>query len=272
MSMENIKAFFTLVSAQRYFYLIAFKVDNEYNTSSFWKDCGFSIDKKSISNYEVKDFKIEKQCIITPKAYHTGDKNYSVNKYPDPPFNYDVFVLTLKKLKILIFGFPFKSLASIIMENLINRDLIAKGNFVKADINKLIKINHNSDFINDSYSAHFVGLELTLTGDTDLSTVYLDGDSPLQSSLYKNVFLKLIDDNKSKLDNCTIKFETFTIKKEITPKSKANLHIDLFGNYKFYVHLNGNNLFTIPYLFDLLNEKDCLLSASQNPLKNLKDE
>lgn len=264
---------FNLVSAQRYYHLVAFKPDSSYSIQSFWNECGIQRSQEGHINYDLPNFKIEYRKVISNIPFFNGDKDYSVNKDGLPPFNYDMFGLEIKKSNVFIFGFPFKLLAKTVLRNLIeNKRLISKGSFVKADLNKLIKINSDRTLTEGAFTSRFIGIELTITGDTKITSVYLDGDEPLKSTLYNNVFSKLINEDKCKVEKCSMKCETSMDESLNIPKTKSIIHIDLFGNYKLYIHGTGNNIFTIPLIFNLLGNLDCLDYTLINPIKSLQDD
>lgn len=267
------KVLFNLVSAQRYYHLVAFKADSSYSIQSFWNECGIEKSKEGQITYDLPSFKIEYRKILSNIPYYNGEKDYSVNSDGLPPFNYDMFALEIKDSQIFIFGFPFKLLAKAVLRNLIeNNRLVSKGSFIKVDLNKLIKINSDKTLTEGLFSTRFIGIELTITGDTKITSVVLDGDEPLKSTLYKETFSKLIIEDKCKVEKCSLKCET--IKNDLVdiPKTKSNIHIDLFGNYKLYIHGTGNNIFTIPLIFNLLGNLDCLTSTLINPIKSLQDD
>jgi len=265
--------YFDLISSQRYYHLIAFKFETKYSTQNYWKDCGISSKKNNFPLHDNSEFRIEQERIVTNIPYYNGERDYSVNGDGKEPYHYDLFVIELKKLNIFVFGFPFKFLAKTILKNLIdNKKLITKGSFVKPLLDKLIKLNSNTDFVDTSFAYHFSGLELMLTGDTNITSVNLDGDRPLDSPLYKNVFKKLIEGDECKLEKCSLKCETLKDDSRSIPKTRGNIHLDLAGNYKLYIHGSGNNIFTIPFIFSVLKKTKCLDNTLINPINNLTDE
>ena len=47
---------------------------------------------------------------------------------------------------------------------------------------------------------------------------------------------------------------------------RARIHVDTYGNFRFYVHMKGANLVAIPYFLQLLVSTECLGSVAVNPL------
>lgn len=271
--MKTKSKLFDFVTAKRYYYLVAFKRDNFFSIKNFYNNCGFERSSHFHSSHEFNDFRIDHQRIISNEPFHIGDRDFSIENNGKPPYNYDLFVVEIKKLNILIFGFPFKLLALTITNKLINDyNLLLNGSFVKLNLDKLVKNYHNSDFITDFISVKFTGIEFTYIGDPKLSGVHLVGDNPLRSNLYKNVFVDLLNDNLCKIECCNLKCDTFKKEELDIPKTKSNMYVDLFGNFKIYLHGSGNNILTIPWIFDLFNENDCMITTLSNPINKLKDD
>ncbi|MET3980679.1 hypothetical protein ABIB62_003283 [Mucilaginibacter sp. UYP25] len=265
------KNYFNLISAQRYFHLVALNITEQYSTVDYYKNFGNYQRSKNHTIHQTKDFVIEHVRIITDTPYYGGTKDYSVKNDGLAPFNYDLFTIELKPLNILILGFPFKFLAKDILENLIRNKLLQHANFIKPDLTKLIKENNDSALMLNNFSSHFSGVELSLNGDTNISSVNLDGDRPLDSTVYKTFFYNLIQRDECSLEKCSLKNEILEETTDI-PKTKSNIHLDLFGNYKLYIHGSGNNIFTIPSFFKALTEYQCIKTTLTNPIIRLKDE
>jgi hypothetical protein len=271
--MEN-KNLFNLLFAKRYFHLIAFKSDKNYSIQNFWKDCGIKADNDSES-FNNSNFTIELRKTVSNIRFYNSDEDFSVNKNGEAPYNYDILAIHLKEEDILVFGFPFKYLTKTIIDDLVlNKNLlkITKGSFLKADLNKLIKINQETAFSDETFSCYFSGIELNLPGDSNITSVNLDGDKPLDSILYKTVFKGLINKNECLIEKGSLRCETLANELNSIPKTGSNIHIDLFGNYKLYIHGTGKNIITIPFIFQLLNNYGCLETTLINPILRLKDE
>jgi len=263
--------YFDLDTFKRYFHLITFKSDKKYSAINFLQDIGATI--KETSQFSIDfSFTIYQSEIISNVPYYNGDKDYSLNKDGQPPYKYDLFAVHMFSMNMFVIAFPFKHLAKTSLNNLIEtKKIMSKGSFVKCDINKLLIENSENDLSDENFTSYFSGLDLTLTGDEKLSSVNLDGDKPLQSNLYKQVFSKIVDSRKCHLERCSLQCRLINQVENI-PKAKANIHVDLFGNYKMYVHGSGKNIFTIPYLFTLLSFKECLKLTLSNPIDRLQDE
>lgn len=264
--------YFEFLTAQRYFHLVALKINNEYSIESYWRDSGIGKKRRKYRSYDFPDYKIEQVRILSDIPYYFGSLDYSVNGNNEAPYQYDLFVIELKKQGMLILGFPFKQLAKTVLSNLLDGPYPKlKSIFNRVDINKLIRTNHDVDFIEQQFSAYFATIDLRLTGDSKITSVNLDGDRPMESDLYKNVFKGLVEQEFCKLDRCSLKLDTISDGENI-PKTRSIIHVDKFGNYKLYVHGSGNNIFTIPFMFILFRKHKCIETTFNNPIDKLRDE
>lgn len=272
--MKQSIGYFDSLLGQRYFHVVAYS-NKQYSIQAYWKDCKV-LNKNIEVSHQMQDFLIEHGKLVTKTRYHNenGNEDFSVNGDRQPPYQYDLFAIELKKENLLVFGFPFKSIAKLLLEKIFEDNIILKrGHFLKPDLNRLIKQgNKKSEFTSSNFTTHFSGVELILTGETNISSVNLDGDKPLDSNLYRSVFLEKVEKDECLLDKCSLKCETLQDENGEVPKTKSIIHLDLFGNYKLYIHGSGKNIFTIPFLFNFLSKLKCLKETSINPIQRFKDE
>ncbi|RNC86261.1 MAG: hypothetical protein ED556_08160 [Winogradskyella sp.] len=262
---------FNLINPQRYFHVVVFNNENDFFNKRLLKILNFEVE---FSYNDIDNVEINQLSIVSNLPFYRGEKDFSVNSDGKAPFKYDSILINQKSLGISMLCLPFKLLAKVIVEKLINdHNVLAKNNFVKVDLNKLIKSNHNhTDYYTEDLTYFFSSINLTLKEESTLSSVKLDGDKPIDSSLYKEVFKNKINDGKCSLEKCVLKLNTSISENSNVPKTKAAVHIDTFGNYKLYVHTSGNNTVTLPLLFENLEQMGCLNYTPINPIKNLKEE
>lgn len=266
--MATKKPFFNLIAAQRYFHFVAFKFNKTYSAQQYWRECG---ETKEVTTFESDTYKIEYANFVSHDEYYNGSKvDYSVNLNHAAPFHYDLFCIEIKQSNTFILGFPFQTLAKKIIDAFIKKHY-DDGYFVKADLRKMVKANTLVND-NDEFFARFSGVELKLTGDLNITSVNLDGDKPLESDLYKEYFKEHIENDNiaCKVEKCAVKLGI--VSSDLIPLSAANIHLDLFGNFKIYIHGSGNNVFTLPYLFEIFKSIDSLnnASSSSNPINRVK--
>jgi hypothetical protein len=265
--------YFDFKTAGRYYHVIVFKFDIKYSLKSFWKDCRIESKSFPSSIYEDDNIIVEKQSFISAIQYYFGESDYSVSQNGKAPYRYDLFAIQIKAQDIIIIGFPFKSLARNIVQTLIaDKKYRTKGNFLKPNLGKVLKETNSESFGKDFVSCSFSGLSMVITGDTNITSINLGGDHPLESTLYKKNFKKMIDENISMPENGIIRCELSGLKDDELPNTRANIHLDNFGNFKLYLHASGKNIFTLPFLMLTLKSLKCLIPTITNPLITLKDE
>jgi hypothetical protein len=264
---------FDIKTAKRYFHMVAFKFDSKFNLRNYWRDCSFEMDGNSTVVHDSGKIRLEKHSIISDIQYYFGETDYSLNGENEAPYRYDLIAVELKEYNIFIFGYPFKLLAKDIIKRLIeDKRYKAKGSFLKPNLDQLIKLTNSQDFGNEDATCYFSSLSMILTGDTKISSIDLEGDKPLESSLYRRNFKKMIDEDFSKVEKGIIKCEIETELPDGIPKTRSNIHLDHYGNFKMYVHGTGKNVYTVPFLLTILSDFDCLQATLTNPLINLNDE
>lgn len=265
--------FFDFKTAGRYFHVIVFKFDSKYSLRSFWRDCRVEVKTSVSSMYEDEEIIIEKQSFVSPIQYYFGESDYSLLQNKAAPFSYDLFAIQIKGQDIFIVGFPFKSLARDVVKSLIvEKRYKTKGSFLKPNLGKVLKDTDSQNFGNGIISCSFSWLSMVITGDTNITSINLGGDYPLESALYRKNFKRMIDENISTPENGIIRCELSGLSEGKLPNTRANIHLDNYGNFKLYLHASGKNIFTLPFLILTLKSLKCLTSTITNPLISLKDE
>lgn len=260
-----------LLQSQRYYHLISYTGQKNLLKKSFLKDWKISARSKVEIN---EDCILNLMSITTDYRYYRGEDDLSINKNDKPPFMYDIFALEHKKLNMTILGFPFKSLTRNITKALVNDyGFIKTTDFLKTDLNKLIHVDEkHTDYYHNKNHFFFKGVYLTLSGNSYVSTVKLEGKKPLDSDIYKEYFKERLAENKSHLEKCVLRSNTEIDYIDETIKSSSSFHIDKFGNYKLYVHSHSKNITTIISLFEFLHDNACLVETSKNPVLQLRNE
>jgi hypothetical protein len=269
---------------QRYFHFIALRDISGYKLSDYWNQLGNIRTKKSPYIYE-QDFEIQHRQLESDYPYTRGQllEAVSVSGDGSPPYLYDVFALKVKVVNqtYLVFAFPFVTLAREMINNLLYKhNLRKKGDIQKVDVPLLVK-KGDTELGSDSFHSHIVGLKVVIADDPDLSNLSLEGDNPLKSMLYQKFLQDPIQQGDYTPERCVLACElqwpsensnqtiVSNVKKR---KIRSKMHMDLFGNFKFYVHKGGENFITIPYLLQILFELNCLNNVSMNPLSRISEQ
>ena len=262
---------FSISNAQRYYHFIAFKGDISIFSNSFLTKVGF----EGNSKYETinsGDIKIKNLKFASNIPFFRGEQNFSSNEDGLPPFKYETIIITISSKKIVMLGFPYKLLTQNVINNLVNEHKIcSKGNFLKVNMTNFLKINEHTDYFAENINYFFSSIDLVLTEEETLS-VTLEGDKPLDTKLYKNIFLEKIQSDMCTIEKCKLKSKISIGEGEKTKEINSSIHIDKFGNYRLYVHSNGRNILSIPYLFEHFDSLNCLTETPINPVTNLSTE
>jgi len=265
--MEKKQNFFNLISAQRDYHFVAFKFKTRYSLAQYWKECG----KTTMTTaYDDDDINIEHVSFVSDRLYYSGLKeDFSVNADKSSPFNYDLFAIHIKKLNTFIFGFPFQAIARDVINSFIQKHF-SFGNFVQVDLKRLVR-SESLNAETDNFIAKFSGVTLKLSGDLNISSVNLDGAKPLESAIYTTFFKDQIEENNPlcNVEKCSVKFQ---VQREEQLVSAANIQLDLFGNFKIYMHSNGNTIFNLPEFFLMLDRLKTTINSTStsNPLYRSK--
>lgn len=256
---------------ERYYHVLGIEpVSGLYSSQSFWRDCP-EVSRRGIEVIDAELFSVEIGDFQSNFRYHSGEDSYSNEGNDNPPFYYKVIVITNKLNNQIFLAFPFRAMAKNIITKLIEKkNLKQKCNFLTIDLDKLLRIgSEKSLLVNDFFSVNFASIELSLNGETRIKAIKIDGERPLDSELYKDVFLQKVMDRTCGLLKCILK--CLVIEDHLgIPRTRSHIHMDKFGNNRFYIHATGNNIFTVPILFEMLKKMKCLKSSNINPL-NLND-
>ena len=260
-----------IIQPQRYFHLIAFRGSMSIIKKQFFKDWRI----KEVEKHEFEaGFSITQMSILTDFKYYAGETDYSLYGNNMAPYKYDTIIIDFPKIEAIVLCLPFKNLAKAMSFDLESKyKILNNSNFLKVDMSKLIEMDDGyTDYYHNSNHFFFGGVFLSVSGDSYISTVKLEGDKPLDSDIYKDYFKERMNSHQCKLEKCIIKCRIELTEDSKKSKAKSSIHIDKFGNYKIYVHTLGRNLISIPALFEFLVNIDCLLETPYNPVNHIYNE
>ena len=279
--MTNERAAFNILVDQRHFYFIALRDIGGYRLSDYWEQAG-NIVMPGQKSTDVIDpeFEIQHRRLRSAIPYPRGKtlEAVSVSGDKSAPYLYDIFALRIiiGTHSYFIFAFPFAALAREVIDRLIETyHLQRKCDILKVDLPLLIK-NRELQSETGEMRAHLVGLRVVISGDPALSSLSLGGDDPLESAIYRNYLQRPISEGSTILEQCVLACEleySFGSGDPVKPrKLRTRMHIDAFGNFKFYVHINGENFIIVPYLLKQLRSLNCLNNVSVNPLHRVQEQ
>lgn len=258
--MENID----LIQSQRYFHFICLKGNKNVIKRAFFDKWNI---KESVKIKIDSNYWLYKMTFTSNYQYYKGEFDNSLKKNNNPPFIFDIILIDFFALGITAIGFPFKKMTIDLVFSLVSDyKVLANSNFIKIDMNKLIKANDKHTDIYHNENHFFLGgVYLSISGNSFLSTVKLVGDKPLDSEIYINYFKQSLLNKNSHLDKCILKCKS-------NIKINSTIHIDKFGNYKLYVQNMGKNLLTLPAIFEFLNSINCFVETPINPVNHILEE
>lgn len=251
---------------QRYYHFVVLRGEAKRIRARFFAD-------QKIHRGDL--LKLSKMCTVrslrvtSDFQYYRGNDDISVNG----KLVFDGVLFDHRGLDLIILGFPFKRLMNDMVRHLVtDYDIVAGGNFVNVNMGKLILANEGETELSMGTNQFFLaGVNLTVSGDSYLSTVKLEGDKPLDSELYRVYFKPRVHDKKSRLERCTMKCKVGPTPDLENARTVSSIHIDKFGNYKLYVHNQGRNLTSLPVIFEFLDSIDCLSETPYTPTEHIVD-
>ncbi len=267
---------------QRHFHSVVLRDTGGYSISEYWRQLGNTVAGCQMDKVPHPDFEIQHRRLRDNFPYPRGKLLEIVSASHDgsPPYFYDLFALRIKcgGSTFFVFAFPFVALGRVIVDNLINNyGLRMKCDILKVDLSDLVQHGGRSEE-SGQFRTKIVGLHVVIPGDPLLTSLTLGGDDPMSSNLYKDYLQEPIRKGQSTLEECILacELERSSDKPdealEVERHLRSRMHMDQFGNFKFYVHVRGRNLVIIPHLLKQLISLNCLGRASQNPLHRAKEE
>jgi len=262
-----------LKSSQRYFYIVGFKYKAEVNLNKVCKSLKVRIKKTFKHSNDKLRYNIWNLLILSNDQYFSGKQDFSENNDGKAPYVYDTILIELKQSNTVLFMFPSKLLGLKMVSKLMSgNEYLSKGKFIKPDIHKLVKSIKSKDIISTHFSAHLSSVGLKLNDDIELSRIKLEGDRPLNTTLYKETFLKLINKDEYLADLCSVKIDLEENHLSELPNTTASINMDSYGNFKCYIHSSGLNLHSFPLMLGFLNEKKCIEQTSLNPMNKISED
>lgn len=281
MSIEQLN--FDLLVDQRHFYFIALRDTAGYTLTDYWNQIGNVVTPgQQRSDHIYPDFEIQHRRFRSYFPYPRGKLLEIVSASGDgtAPYLYDVFALRMmiEAKTYFVFAFPFAALARDVIDDLINNhDLRRKGDILKVEVPVLVQ--HSEVEVETAHiRMRIVGLQVVIADDPALSSLSLGGDNPLKSSIYQDFLKEPIRKSNFIPDRCVLACELQwpleMMDQEVMSQRKvrSRMHMDAFGNFKFYVHVSGANFVIVPYLLQRLNSLKCLDKVSINPLQRMQQE
>lgn len=223
----------------------------------------------------------EHRRLVSSRVYARGAiaERISASGNGQPPYAYDLVAAQLAAStgqSYLVIGFPFSSLAMELSQTLLGTSgRAALGQFACIDIPKLIRLmEREGPAHTDTLKAGVVGVEASVRGDKSLTAVRLGGDDPLNAELYQSYLHTRIIDGSIVPDHCVLACEDMPSEstRGVLRPLRSRVHIDRYGNFKFYAHIALANIALMTETVALLDRLECVQDAERNPAVRLRVE
>lgn len=273
------KQSFDLYLEQRYFHFVAVEVSNAYNLDDYWHQIGETIVSMGQETAPGIGLKIQHSQVTSSKAYSRGNVLASISSTRNGKqfYTYDLFACEtpVEEARYFVFAFPFAALAKAIVNRLIKEhDLHKNCNLQAVDVPGLV-LHDDLSLTQDGFQTHITGLNLVTKGDDNISSIKLRGDNPLQADVYLDSLQDQVKFRpKMCVLDCILQLAAAETQGENVTKRRlrAKVHMDIFGNFKFYLHIGGVNFVLIAHLLKRLHTLNCLKKVSINPLERYDEE
>ncbi len=268
--MNEVQTLFDVTLDQHYYHFVALNNSEGHALGDYWRYMGEGgCAKRSKKVYD--GFEIEHRAIKDKHAYAGGTVLARVATAGGPPYIYDVFALNVRtgKCDYVVLAFPFSGLARTSVDTLAAKTRVEGGlTYQRADIGTLLK-RGRMGIRQGGFRGGIMSLQVISKGDPHLSSVTLGGDDPLKSLLYEGFLQKPTEEgNEFRAEDCTVGCEVVWGSRNV----RSRIWMDIFGNFRVYVHKGAWNMVMIPHLLSALDSLKCLTPISVNPLHRLSDE
>jgi hypothetical protein len=269
---------------QRYYHFVLLREVRTFSLKSYWRMIGDAFAFKMSENWALDPYPLQHRKLRMHASYARGAiaEVMSERGGGRPPFLYDVFAakIDLRGDSYFLFGFPFAALAMTIMDNLIHKqNLLRYGELLGVDVQKLISIMEEG--IQDRFEkleTHVVGVQFVVTDDKSLTAVRLGGDAPLSAQIYVDFLRRKRNAGVFLPDRCVLACEregdvNNRTNRGVIPRAyRSRVHVDGYGNFKFYAQVGCSNLGLLPYTIGQLRAIACLRKVVTNPLLHRREE
>ncbi len=267
---------------QRYYHFIAMRTDSEASLSTHWRKFADTQRAPKPVEFSSAVCEVQHRKLRSRTSYARGAVAQLLSEKGDglPPFFYDVFLARLiaKGESYILFGFPFAGLALELSGGIAARESASgRGEFQGALVPRLLTTLEKSNPRRfDELTTRVVGVQFKVEDDKSLSAVRLGGDDPLGAGIYREYIKERIDRGEVLPDTCVLACErewASTLDRPGETQSfRSRIHVDAYGNFKFYAQVGLANLRLLPYAIGQLKLWGALRPVAGNPLRRLGRE
>ena len=265
---------------QRYYHFVAVRASTSDGVDGYWRALRNARPPRTPLEFSGAGFSIQHRQLRSPKLYARGAVAQAVSQSGDgsPPYLYDVFAarVDIRRSSYLLFGFPFAALALDVARDVFGTGARSPfGDFSSIDIPRLIRVMEaGGESRSDHVSMSVVAVQVSVRDDRSLTAVRLGGDDPLSAELYRKYLKPKISLGELVPDHCVLSCERDNAGDPTAGRRilRSRVHVDHYGNLKFYAHVGCGNLSLIASVLTQLDAMQCLVKAENNPLFRLGSE
>jgi hypothetical protein len=272
------------VADRRYYHFVAL-TGRGLGPATFWKKLNEigEIERPDVAvPVDSPRFKLEHRKFRSKRVYARGAVTATLSEHGKggPPFLYDVFAarIEFEDDPCLVIGFPFAALAVETIDRLTSNGSMKNSDFVGVDVSALLSEKNRPLKLFDGLSSMVVGVQYVVTDDKSLTSVRLGGDDPFQAEIYECFLRQKFERGLWVPDQCVLACErngdTSLATRPGTSGGplRSRVHIDKFGNFKFYMHVGCSNVTLMPYAIAQIHSVACLRKVSGNPLRRIEQD
>ncbi len=267
------------VADRRYYHFVLAKT--ETRLPGYWKELrrlGDIVKPAAAVAAGEPDLELEHRKLKSERAYARGIAGFQLSQNGNnrPPFLYDLFAATLhfRSELYMLLGFPFVALARNVIDELLRDGFIKTRDFQSVEVGELLKEKNRPFRTLQGLSSKVVGVQFVVTDDKSLTAVRLGGNDPFHAQIYEKFLREKFESGIWGADLCSLACERDVQEKKI-PSSRrilrSRVHIDKWGNFKFYAHAGCKNISLIPYIVSQVRSVSPFKQAVGNPLWRVQD-
>jgi hypothetical protein len=271
------------VADARYYHFVVVKGGT--SIAAYWKQLrGMGALERAKAHIAVESprFTLEHRKLRLDKSYARGEValHLSEEGRGRPPFLYDLFAFQVGfgKDTYLVFGFPFAALAVDVVSYLFDRGFWENAEFQGVDLGRMLSEDLRPLPAYEGLGSSVVQVQFVVTDDKSLTAVKLGGHDPFHAQIYELFLRKKFEERLWLPDQCVLACERQVERKEdgkpisVGLVTRSRLHIDKFGNYKFYMHSLCSNAVLMAYAIAQIRAAECLQKVHGNPLRRIEQE
>ena len=267
------------IADQRYYHFVAVK-DSGLTLSAYWRKVAEigGIERPRVQvPVQAPHFNLEHRKLLYEVPFARGATAESLSQQGKgaPPFLYDLFAATMESQgeSYLLLGYPFSMLALTIVNSLEDRGFSKNAEYQKVNLTKWLSAKNRPFKAFEGLSSNVVSVQFVVTGDDSLTAVRLGGPDPFAAEIYREFLKPKFDHGSLVPDLCALACDRQSeIGMSMTKTLHSRLHVDKYGNFKFYMHAGCTNATLLPYAIGQIAAAKCLIGALKNPILKIEKE